>query len=515
MMNSLQSKFTAIAMKVNTNSAPKRALLLLFLSLLMLFCASAFGVEAAKVLDASANETAEPNFWKFFLYAFLGGLILNVMPCVIPVVIPKIGHLVRLGKKAKSGTEGKRVIFLNSLAYAAGVWATMLGLAVAIILLQQVGEKVGWGFQFQNLYFLIFMVSILFALGFGMLEVFSLKVETTDIQRDIKKKRRKTPVLESFLTGLLVTFLGTPCTAPMLGPALGYALSQPPGIILLFFSAIALGLAFPFLVLGVWTGWTKPLPERFDNPTYNRGMRGMAFLLFATGVWLLYVIMNTYGALISLRVMIFLLLIAFGAWLLGLIAPAGVSLKRKIISYLSVVAVLFLSTIPLFSVDEKKETIDWVRFYPGVIKSLKNTRQPIFVDFTADWCANCKANENLFINTMKTKTLLEKLDYVAVQADFTKGSDAISNWLERFGRSGVPMYLVIPPCAEKNEDILLLPEILTDELLHTALKKAALGGVCKEEKDAEQDDDAPDDEQDDEDKPDEKTGANEALEEEE
>ncbi|MBW2702176.1 MAG: hypothetical protein JRF33_15265, partial [Deltaproteobacteria bacterium] len=229
----------------------------------------------------------QKSLWMMLLFAFLGGLLLNVMPCVIPVVIPKMLHVVRTAQKVKDPGERRRILWSNSLAYAAGVIVTLLSLGAVVVALKQVGREVGWGFQFQNPWFLVFMVALLLVLGLGMLHVFPLQsAGHTDDLKNLRKMRRRSPLLESFLTGLLVTFLGTPCTAPMLGPALGYAFTASSGAIFLFLATVGLGLSTPFLLLGAWTGWTRILPKKVTE-RYDRIMRGMAFLLLteSCGAW--------------------------------------------------------------------------------------------------------------------------------------------------------------------------------------------------------------------------------------
>ena len=467
-----------------------------------LICVASFAllaVLASGLAQAQVPEAAITyDLFDALFGAFLGGMLLNIMPCVLPVVIPKIKHLMTLARKSGGGSEKRRMLQYHAVAYSGGVLATLLGLAVVVISLQSLGHAVGWGFQFQSLPFLMFMVGLLFVMGLGMLKVFSLKSPAMDeTKNNLRKLRGRAPYLESFLSGLLVTFVGTPCTAPFLGPALGYAFAQPPALILLFFAVVGLGLSFPFLLLGVWTGWTRLLPERFYNETYDHITRGLGFLLFATALWLFDVILETYGPNVGLRVLALLLVLGFGAWMLGLIAPAASTLRRKLLGLeVSVVVVLLLgygawvgladSNRTAFVDDDEKNNgevdFDWLDYQPDLLAALRKTPRPIFVDFTAKWCANCKANEKLFIEQPETDAIFDKYRYLLVRGDYTDGSDEITEMLHHFKRSGVPLYLVIPPCASKDEQVLVLPEFLSRELLDNALKKAAKTNYCAPKK---------------------------------
>ena len=428
------------------------------------------------------------SFWLMLLFAFLGGLLLNVMPCVIPVVVPKILSVVRSAQKAE-GAEQRRVLLSNGLAYTAGVVATMLSLGVTVVVLKMVGREVGWGFQFQNPWFLLFMISLLLVLGLGMLHVYPLKSSSHQDQlKTLKKNRRRKPRWESFLTGLLVTFLGTPCTAPMLGPALGYAFTASTLEILLLMTTVGLGLSAPFLALGAWTGWTRLLPRRVSD-RYDKLMRGMAFLLFGTAVWLLGVLASAYGADAAMNTTWFLLALGLVCWIFGLLTSEKDPWRRRLIRLAPLVLAAGVfgwwvlefpsggSANAATASVGKMHLIKWVPFDEKEVAATQASGKTVFIDFTADWCMNCKANERLVIETEGTKAVMDKLKVVTVKADNTRHNPVIQRWLKRFGRAGVPMYIILPPCAP-GKDAVLLPEILTPEVLHSALKKAGASRKC-------------------------------------
>ena len=211
--------------------------------------------------ETSPPVVEAPAFsWYFLLLAFAGGLLLNIMPCVIPVIVPKLNHLVMTAVTYKERRERYRMLLANGLAYAAGIFVLMMGLATTVVILKAAGHSVGWGFQFQEPGFLAFIISILMVMSLGMLGVFPLQVAShTDDLQDLRKKYKTRMILGSFMTGLLVTILGTPCTAPMLGPAVGFAFMGGPAQIFGFFAALALGFSLPFVLLAVFPRWTDRL----------------------------------------------------------------------------------------------------------------------------------------------------------------------------------------------------------------------------------------------------------------
>jgi thiol:disulfide interchange protein DsbD len=454
---------------------------------------NAFEITARKQGESETQgnpETPEPgmnvgednvSLWLMLLFAFLGGLLLNIMPCVIPVIVPKLLSVAQAVRKAENPGEKRKILWLNSLAYTAGVSATMFGLGMTIVLLKIIGCEVGWGFQFQNPWFMVFMITLLVVLGLGMLGVFSLKSSTqTEDLRKLRKRRRESPLIESFFTGLLVTFLGTPCTAPLLGPALGYAFTAPDLTIILFLLVVGLGLSMPFIILGVWTGWTLILPKRVTE-RYDRVMRFLAFFLFGTAIWLLDVLADTYGTNASMNMIWFLLVLSFAAWIFGLVTKESDSWKLRLLKLLPI-AVL-VASFGAWMLDFSKDVlakpyglssgvgINWKSFSEGEVSEMRSSGKTVFIDFTAAWCLNCRANEQLFIETRKTKSLFDAMGVVAVKAFLTRPDPVAQKWLKRFGRAGVPMYLILPACSDDSKSI-LLPEILTSDILHEAIKRA-------------------------------------------
>ncbi|HOX42873.1 MAG TPA: cytochrome c biogenesis protein CcdA [Myxococcota bacterium] len=438
---------------------------------------------APGVPPGPGSPEAERPWWLLLVFAFLGGLILNVMPCVIPVVVPKLLHVVRTAQRTEDPAERRRLLWTNSVAYAAGVLATMASLGLLVVVLKAVGHEVGWGFQFQNPWFLVFMIALLLVLGLGMLHVFPLQAAShADDLKSLRQVRRASPLLESFLTGLLVTFLGTPCTAPFLGPAMGYAFTAPAYQVVLFLMTVGLGLASPFLLLGAWIGWTRILPTRVTE-RYDRIMRGMAFLLFATAVWLLDVLGEAYGQAAAQGVLWFALALGGLAWAYGLLVSGADRWPRRLARLAPLAALATLAGWLLLDLTPtatggpagaeaaSADGLPWEPFSEGRLGELRREGKSVFVDFTAGWCMNCKANERLVIETPPIRDLVRQRGIATLKADFTRYDPVIHAWLKRHGRAGVPMYLVYPACAG-DEAVRVLPEILTGNLLSEALEAA-------------------------------------------
>ncbi len=404
------------------------------------------------------------------------------MPCVIPVVVPKILHLVRsTGREQESPRERRTVLLRNGFAYTGGVLITLLSLGALVAILRYAGTEVGWGFQFQNPWFLTLMIALLVVAGFGMLKVFPLQSSThVEDLKTCKQYRHKDPLLESFMTGLLVTFLGTPCTAPFLGPALGYAFAQNTANILLFMAVVGLGLSTPFLALSVWTGWTRILPTRV-SPTYDRVLRGMAFLFFGTALWLGGVLADGYGAKAAFQVLWFVLVLSLGCWIFGLMVSEADPWNKRLIRLLPIAVVIGLFGAWMLSFDDRDRNhqvaapasagISWQPFSDASLHQLRGQGKTVFIDFTAEWCLNCKVNERLVIETDEIRTVLDRLGIAALKADYTTRDPVIQRWLQRFGRAGVPLYIVFPAC-RSDDQVMVLPEILTTGALRTALESA-------------------------------------------
>lgn len=423
------------------------------------------------------RETHMP-FFTLLLYAFLGGLILNVMPCVLPVLSLKVMSFVK-----QAGEEPGRIWRLG-LMFAVGVIASFVSLATVVILLKQAGQTVGWGFQMQEPRFVIVMTAIVVALGLSLLGVYEIGLPGS-AAGSMDKASRKEGYLGALFNGVLVTALATPCTAPMLGAALGFAFSQPPSVILLFFIAIGLGLAFPYVLLAANPKLIKWMPK--PGAWMNTFKQFMGFLMLATAVWLLYILGNEVGADGVVVTLAFMLLIGMACWLFGIGFDYSSSANKRRACMLGAIVLVaggywflperYLHAFSAVSDRAATQTatttgkIQWEPFSIERVEKLVADKRLVFVDFTADWCTTCKVNEAGVLSTEAVRSAFEKYHVAAVRGDWTRRDKTISSVLGYFGQGGVPLYIIFP--ADRPNDYILLSQILTIGQVEDALAKAA------------------------------------------
>lgn len=359
---------------------------------------AAMRLRAAPILTKSEN-TQKPRLLHFLLFGFLGGLILNVMPCVLPVIALKIFGFI------KQAAESPERILRLGLAFVAGIFVWFLALAALVVAFKAAGRELNWAFQFQNPIFLIVMtvIILLFALNlFGLFEIILPSVASSRLAELSAREGYG----GAFLHGLFATLMATPCTAPFMAPALGFALAEPAPTTFAIFTAIATGMSLPYLLLTAQPAWMRFLPK--PGVWMVRVKQAMGVLLLGTALWL--------------------------GW------------------------ILYQQTKPIPS------------FAPIFADAMKQDRT-VFIDFTADWCVNCKVNERLVLDTQPIREAIKKHDVLFLKADWTKADPFISQLLKQFGRAGVPAYVIYPRGA--HERPVVLPEILTQKIVLDALAQAA------------------------------------------
>ncbi|MCB1138119.1 MAG: thioredoxin family protein [Leptospiraceae bacterium] len=412
--------------------------------------------------------------------AFLGGIILNLMPCVLPVLSLKIFHLMSL-----SG-ESRKKLFLYTGSYSAGVILSFLALSGLLIALRAAGEQLGWGFHLQSSGFLVFMILFLSVFALNLLGVFEIGLSLTSISApEIRTDHGLRAVGSAFLSGILATVVASPCTAPFMGSAIGFALSRSAFITLTVFFFLGLGLAFPFLLAGVFPSVLKVFPR--PGAWMVRFKQLLAFPLLATVAWLLWVLGNQTSVDGMTLGLFAVILLAVAAYLYGSFVQP---FSHKISTYIaSVIAVFFLvvATFAAYlassSSSEATPRIShtgtelpeytpgqWIDFDPALVQKFREAGVPVFVDFTADWCLSCKVNEKTVLSTDRVQTLFRRGNVATFKADWTEEDPVISRELERLGRNGVPTYaLYIPGESEAR----LLPELLTVDIMEKALSTLA------------------------------------------
>ena len=444
------------------------------------------GAGTTSLLDRTFKTTggtsSDSNVFLYIVFALIGGLLLNVMPCVLPVIALKVFGLVRL-----AGDQPGRIRKLG-LAFSGGVLASFLVLALLVIVLQAAGDQVGWGFQFQEPRFVIAMAAIVFAFGLSLFGVYEIMLPGSAVDAVgallSRPSEGKAGYGASFGEGVFATILATPCTAPFLGSALGFAFSQPWPVIFLIFTFVAIGMALPYLILTMQPRWIRFLPKPGDWMVTAKHVMG--FLMMATMLWLLFILGSQLGMEAVVWTGAFLLTVGLACWLVGRFATLAASTVKRRTTWIAALAVVvagyFLFLESILDIDtavaaaSSKETSDpagritWEPFSLSALEADLQTGRTVFVDFTAEWCLTCKVNEKTVLNTDAVRSKFRELDVLTVKADWTNRNPDITKLLAKFGRSGVPLYVIFPP--GRPDSPVVLPELVTTGIVLEALKKA-------------------------------------------
>ncbi len=418
----------------------------------------------ARDYRTASGEVAR-SLWVYIAFAALGGLILNLMPCVLPVISLKV-----LGFVKQAGEETKRVQQLG-WAFCAGIVATFLALALAVLLVKSSGEQVGWGFQFQYPGFVVAMSALVFALALSLFGVYEILLPGTSSLGGLEGREGLTG---AFLNGVLATILATPCTAPFLGTALGFAFAEPAGVVIAVFLAIGAGMALPYVVLAIKPAWIGHLPK--PGPWLIRFKQLMGFLLMATVLWLLWVLGNQVGVEGVVWTGAFLLGLGLACWIWGqwgsFLHPNPAKLWARAAALVLVVGSYAIFVHPLLTVEQTDASaLDWQPFSAARVEELVAGRQMVFIDFTAEWCWTCKVNERAVLAQQVVRERFAAHNVALVKADWTNRNPEITQLLRAFGRSGVPLYVIFP--AGLIDQPLVLPEVITAEMVIEKLDAAA------------------------------------------
>jgi thiol:disulfide interchange protein DsbD len=410
------------------------------------------------------------------LYAFIGGLILNIMPCVLPVIALKI-----LGFVSEARSEPRRVRNL-ALVYALGVLVSFLALAAIVISIKATGHRAGWGMQFGSPIFIVCLTTLvtLVALNlFGVFEV-SLGGRTMNAADRLASKHGTTG---AFFNGVLATALATPCTAPFLSIALGFAFAQSAPVIVLMFLAVGVGLAAPYVVLSWNPAWLKFLPK--PGAWMEKFKIAMGFPMLATAVWLFNLAYGDYGKRV-LWLGVFLVVVALATWIFGEFVQRGrtrraLALVIALILLIGGYAYALESQLnwraPITVADttgslrNSPNGINWQQWTPEAIAQARSAGRPVLVDFTADWCLTCQVNKKTSIEIPSVRSKLKEINATTLLGDYTHFPDTITLELNRYDRAGVPLVLVYPK--KPDAEPIVLPEILTPSIVLDALDRAA------------------------------------------
>ena len=424
---------------------------------------NAAGNVAAPSAAGNATEGAAGTFI-LLLSALFGGLILNLMPCVLPVLSLKLFSLIK-----QAGESRKRLLVLGT-STTLGILASFWALAGIVAAVKAGGGNAGWGMQFQSAGFIAFMVVILSAFAmsfFGVFEIWLPGSATTKMD----KAGRKQGFWGAFFTGALLVLLSTPCSAPFLGTAMGFAFTASTPVLFLFFTAAGVGLALPYMLVSTFPKILKVFPK--PGAWMVTLQKIMGVLLLGTVVWLLWVVHEQAGNVgVGIFAAISLLSIAM-SFAIGNIAPPGVAFFREVLSVGGAVVILaiiwFAFASPKFEAEVdaifKARSVQlvtedgWYRYTPELIEELAKSGRTVFIDATADWCLTCKANEAAVLNREDFKRAMDSLNVARVKADWTRETPEVTALLRSMGKSGVPAYAIYP-AGDASKQI-VLPELLT------------------------------------------------------
>jgi thiol:disulfide interchange protein/DsbC/DsbD-like thiol-disulfide interchange protein len=419
--------------------------------------------------SASMSEVATPafstpatrGFWTYLLFGFIGGFILNLMPCVLPVISLKIFGFVK-----QTGQDRKR-IFRSGLVFVAGIFAWFVGLALLLIALKAAGHQITWALQFTNAYFVLFLSVIVTIFALNLFGVFEISPPETAM-RLVSSVAREGDA-GSFFHGLFATILATPCTAPFLGTALGFAFAQSPLIILLMFLAISAGMGLPYFALSAHPAWLRFLPK--PGPWMEQMKQFMGFLLMATLLFLLYVLGAQRGYEALIWASCFLLVVAIACWMKGaFVLPTASATKRSIVLLLMFVLVIGSG---VYFIGGKFRSTAIATPASGIESRLQAELaqgRPVFIDFTAAWCITCKFNEKTVLESAEVREAFQRHGVTKLVADWTNGDPEITKMLQQFGRPGVPLYVLYPG---KSAEPIVFPEVLTKSMVLEKLETAS------------------------------------------
>lgn len=405
--------------------------------------------QTTKPLDSvPADNSASTPLWLILLFALAGGLILNLMPCVFPVLSIKV-----LSFTQQHQTNSERQ--LHGAAYTAGVVGTFVAIAAIMLFLRAGGEAIGWGFQLQSTTFVIFLVFLFVLLGLslsGYIQLFSGLMSLG------QSSQPNNGLGSSFLTGVLATTVASPCTAPFMGPALGFTISQTSAVALLVFAFLGLGMALPFVILSLVPSLTQKLPK--SGQWMDNLKQFLAFPIYLTAAWLLWIVGQQTSVDIVIAICVGIILMVMAIWLWQ--RASG----NKLIKVLAIILLIGAFVFPIGQLEDKSEP-RWHDYSAQRLAELRQSGEAVFVNLSADWCITCLVNEKVSMGESFYQTLQDN-NITYLKGDWTNKAPEITKLLNQYNRNGVPLYLVFPKGSGSAE---ILPQILSKRGLIEALKR--------------------------------------------
>jgi len=382
------------------------------------------------------NSDSLDNFFLYLLLALLGGFILNLMPCVLPVLFLKVFDLIK-----KTG-EARKSVF----ATAAGIYFSFFVIAAIIAIVRLTGNAIGWGFQFQHPAYIATMALVIMIFALSLLGIFDIW-----IPGNLGKHSKS-----SFANGILLVLLSTPCSAPFLGTAVGFAFATSIPKLFAIFASLAIGLSLPYLILGIFPQWTKKMPK--PGQWMEILKQFLSFPMLLTVVWLVWIFAHETGIETSAKLGVFLCVACFFAWLSGIIAKPGKPWRYFAVLWLIFIIIYVFSWNTWINPQTSELNEHWLSFSPKKLDSLQNEGLPVWINGSADWCITCKMNEKVFESEAVRKAFEEK-NVVKMRADYTSPNEEALKFFELYGRSAVPFDLFI----NAQGNAILMSEILTEE----------------------------------------------------
>jgi thiol:disulfide interchange protein DsbD len=428
--------------------------------------AATFNGAAATKAGASAPLAAAPALPSLILLAMLGGLILNLMPCVFPVLSIKAIGLVEQAKKHPAAVRAKGLVF------AAGVVSSMLGLAVILLALRAGGEQIGWGFQLQSPLFVTLMVYLLLAVGLNLSGVFDVGGGLAGVGDGLT---RGDNYRASFFTGVLTTLVATPCTAPFMAAAVGAALTQSPVVALVIFASLGVGLSLPYVTVSFAPWMRRALPK--PGAWMDTLKQIFAFPMYASAAWLLWVLAQQTSSLGLGAALAGAILIALAAWAYQKSKFSGI--RGRVTAIVTATAAVVLAILlPLRFADVAAASTGstaasprapdaWQPYDAARVAEINAAGRPLLLNFTASWCLTCLVNERNAFADSAVQEVFRAKGVILMKGDWTNRDPAITNALSTFGRAGVPLYVVYNAKPGSSEP-LVLPQLLTANIVRDA-----------------------------------------------
>ncbi|AVV39616.1 protein-disulfide reductase DsbD family protein [Pantoea vagans] len=403
--------------------------------------------------------------------AFLGGIILNLMPCVFPVISLKALSLIRHHESpSHARAEG--------LAFLLGVVVTMVALTAVLLLARAGGASVGWGFQLQSPLVIAALILVMLGSALNLLGLFEVGLS---IQRVGEVGGDRGGLVGSALTGALAIIVATPCSAPFMASAVGYALTQPPLVSVVIFISLALGFAAPFTLISFFPVLARILPK--PGAWMITLKQGLAFPMLGAVGWLIWVLERQAGSAALAAILACCLLFSFAAWLYGMAQKRRMMGQRHLVLHVATAFFLALVVVPLLNLNSfatapaeteaASPAAAAVAWSPQNVDAIKGQGKPILVNFTASWCITCQVNDRTSLSTQAVKAAMARTSTIYMVADSTKYNPDVEQALSDFGRGGLPLYVVYPADGGKP---VVLPQVLTPGIVISALDQATEKG---------------------------------------